>query len=521
MRSLLCAGLRADADISVAFLQPPGYVHCASACRAGEVARSCVGVRAVGGCLTGSAPYGVAAPWCCSESDIAQEPEKTKRRMTQSVVGLTSYSAWKIGACDVDGYDALDYMIVDESEVPPLCRNKTFNRYMDILPTPRTRVKLPEDPMDPTASYINANYIRGSDGNERAFIAAMGPKAATVNHFWRMIWQEKPPVIIMITGLIENGKQKCERYWPGKVDGKTVLTFGNIRVMNMSSQQKNGYVVSTLKATGIDAATGKRRSHTMLHLWYNTWPDHGVPRQPGKPLFVDNVLAMKRDVDKHMLSKGVQASNPTLIHCSAGVGRTGTYIAIDHEIRLLEQSGKCDPLKITEEIRQDRCALVQHLMQFKFVHEAAMRYAEEKGVPFEVEDKKDNTVRSIYSMDFGSMDIDGGKEKEVARERKARASMVQASMGPRIGRRQSVVKTQTSLCLDLGSVTYQGQSYTFLDPEGSGFMSTDAAEIQGMPIEFFRMMNTSNSGVISVAEYKSFERTHRMLASIDLLHIAE
>lgn len=169
-------------------------------------------------------------------------------------------------------------------------RNKVHNRYMDILPNPATRVPLPLIDNDPTTEYINANWVRGPNGKSpKYYIAAMGPKPATVNNYWRMLWQERPFAIVMITGLVEKGTRKCERYWPGLADGRDTLTFGDIRVVTTASQPKDGYVRSTLRATG-PGPDGRETSWEYEHFWYNTWPDHGVPRTPRNPLFTDDTI---------------------------------------------------------------------------------------------------------------------------------------------------------------------------------------------------------------------------------------
>lgn len=103
-------------------------------------------------------------------------------------------------------------------------------RYMDILPNPKTRVPLPVINSDPRTEYVNANYVRGPSGNPKHYICAMGPKPTTVDQYWRMLWQEKPLAIVMITGIVEKGQPKCERYWPGLADGKTIMSFDENRI---------------------------------------------------------------------------------------------------------------------------------------------------------------------------------------------------------------------------------------------------------------------------------------------------
>jgi hypothetical protein len=157
----------------------------------------------------------------------------------------------------------LDDNLTWEDEIPECVRSKVYNRcvsaremasvrahalrhccfmltsvaatgrYMDILPNPETRVHLKILNDDPRTEYVNANFVRGPDGNPKHYLCAMGPKPTTVDQYWRMLWQEKPMAIVMITGIMEKGQAKCERYWPGLADGKTIMAFddGRIRVV--------------------------------------------------------------------------------------------------------------------------------------------------------------------------------------------------------------------------------------------------------------------------------------------------
>ena len=114
---------------------------------------------------------------------------------------------------DVKRFKKINQNVQPQECVPEPVRNKRFNRHMDVLPNPETRVPLPEISDDATSSYINANYIRGPDGSSHAYVCAMGPLPATLKNWWRMIWQEKITCILMTTGLVEKGTKKCERYW--------------------------------------------------------------------------------------------------------------------------------------------------------------------------------------------------------------------------------------------------------------------------------------------------------------------
>ena len=113
----------------------------------------------------------------------------------------------------------------------------TFQRYWDILPNGITRVKLKVENDDQSTDYVNANWVRGYGGSgAKKYIAAQGPQGTSLERFIRMIWECNVLTVVMITGLVEAGKVKCERYWPAVADGKTMLSFGEIRVVSTSSE---------------------------------------------------------------------------------------------------------------------------------------------------------------------------------------------------------------------------------------------------------------------------------------------
>ncbi|XP_075210593.1 uncharacterized protein LOC142317943 [Lycorma delicatula] len=144
------------------------------------------------------------------------------------------------------------------------------NRYRTIIPNEATRVCLPQNSAaDCLTGYINANYIRGYDGEEKAFIATQGPLPHTVIDFWIMIWQEHAPVIVMFTKLWEKSHSKCEPYFPSELNAS--VSHGEITVTVKSVQVKDGYTVRQF-----DVKKGEEIRHT-IHFWYDSWPDHKTP----------------------------------------------------------------------------------------------------------------------------------------------------------------------------------------------------------------------------------------------------
>ncbi|EDQ92122.1 uncharacterized protein MONBRDRAFT_2085, partial [Monosiga brevicollis MX1] len=234
------------------------------------------------------------------------------------------------------------------------------NRYTNILPNPRTRVRLEDEyePWTSVSTYINANYIAGYSSQPREYIAAMGPLDNTIEAFWRMVWMVKSPAIVMTTPMMEQGRVKCARYWPtvryneAKKVGDRI--YGHISVAVCSGEQHPGYIL-----THIRLRKGKEEQ-LLRHYWFQNWPDHGVPSAEG----AHQVIAMMQNVRAFCEE---QRQGPPIVHCSAGIGRTGTFIAIDQAVRCLEETGEVDCLQIVANMRKHRGGMVQHPQQYEFI----------------------------------------------------------------------------------------------------------------------------------------------------------
>ncbi|KAJ8373768.1 hypothetical protein SKAU_G00043480 [Synaphobranchus kaupii] len=231
----------------------------------------------------------------------------------------------------------------------------TKNRYKTILPNPQSRVILKtKSTYDPLSSYINANYIRGYLGDERTYIATQGPMINTVNDFWQMALQEDCPVIVMITKLKEKN-EKCVLYWPEKRG-----IYGKVEVLINSMRECEHYTIRnlTVKQGG--------QSHSVKHYWYTSWPDHKTP-DSAQPL-----LQLMTEVEEDRLASG--SRGPVIVHCSAGIGRTGCFIATTIGCRQLQQEGVVDVLGIVCQLRADRGGMIQTGEQYEFVHHALRLY---------------------------------------------------------------------------------------------------------------------------------------------------
>lgn len=233
--------------------------------------------------------------------------------------------------------------------------NKDKNRFKRIFPYDHSRVMLTPEGNDPFSDYINASFVRDQD-DRNAYIASQGPMQTTVADFWRMVWKEHVTQIVMLTNLTEKTKKKCQQYWPEKGRREE---HGALTVTGVDVQLRADFYTRTFH---LKAASGSVRTVTQYHMV--TWPDHGVP----------SALALV-NLWRYVKARADANAGPLLVHCSAGVGRTGTYIALDILMDMLLQQTHHRPINVFSVVtglRDDRVVMIQTVEQYIFLHEALL-----------------------------------------------------------------------------------------------------------------------------------------------------
>lgn len=265
--------------------------------------------------------------------------------------------------------------------------NRCLNRYRDVAPYDHSRILLREGDTD----YINASLVEGCrmdapDGAEgvdaqkeaspdlalpmqpvhyRRYILTQGPLPTTACHFWQMVWEQNSTAIVMLNKVIEKAVTKCAQYWPiGEANGdhdSYLFEETGFRVTLLEKEDKHNFVVSRFLLEHVPS----RQDREILHFHYTTWPDFGVPESPSA--FLHFLLAVRKS---GALDPSV---GPPIVHCSAGIGRSGTFCLADSALVLVEEKRSLDSVDVHEllmRMRSFRMGLIQTFDQLRFSYMA-------------------------------------------------------------------------------------------------------------------------------------------------------
>ncbi|XP_056277772.1 receptor-type tyrosine-protein phosphatase F isoform X11 [Pseudoliparis swirei] len=234
--------------------------------------------------------------------------------------------------------------------------NKPKNRYANVIAYDHSRVVLTSVDAVPGSDYINSNYIDGYR-KQNAYIATQGPLPETLSDFWRMVWEQRSNTIVMMTRLEEKSRVKCDQYWPSR----GTETYGMIQVTMLDTVELATYSVRTFALY----KNGSSEKREVRQFQFMAWPDHGVPEYPTP------ILAFLRRVKACNPSD----AGPMVVHCSAGVGRTGCFIVIDAMLERMKHEKSVDIYGHVTCMRAQRNYMVQTEDQYIFIHEALLEAA--------------------------------------------------------------------------------------------------------------------------------------------------
>ncbi|XP_061768714.1 receptor-type tyrosine-protein phosphatase delta isoform X39 [Nerophis ophidion] len=229
--------------------------------------------------------------------------------------------------------------------------NKPKNRYANVIAYDHSRVLLSAIDGIPGSDYINANYIDGYR-KQNAYIATQGSLPETFGEFWRMIWEQRSAIIVMMTKLEERSRVKCDQYWPTR----GTETYGLIQVTLLDTVELATYCVRTFALF----KNGSSEKREVRQFQFTAWPDHGVPEHPTP------FLAFLRRVK----ACNPPDAGPMVVHCSAGVGRTGCFIVIDAMMERIKHEKTADIYGHVTLMRTQRNYMVQTEDQYVFIHDA-------------------------------------------------------------------------------------------------------------------------------------------------------
>uniref|UniRef100_A0A672PSZ6 Tyrosine-protein phosphatase non-receptor type 9 n=1 Tax=Sinocyclocheilus grahami TaxID=75366 RepID=A0A672PSZ6_SINGR len=249
--------------------------------------------------------------------------------------------------------------------------NQERNRYGDVLCLDQTRVRL-KARRNERSDYINASFMDGYK-QKNAYVGTQGPLEKTYGDFWRMVWEQSVLVIVMTTRTDEGGRRKCGQYWPKEEGGQEV--YGHIAVVNHRVDKQAHYNQTTLELHNTE--------RQVTHFQFLSWPDYGVPSSALS--LIDFLGAVKHQQQWAVQAFGSQwrghpLGPPMVVHCSAGIGRTGTFCALDICLSELQDVGTLNICQTVRRMRAQRAFSIQTPEQYYFCHTAILEHAQRQGL---------------------------------------------------------------------------------------------------------------------------------------------
>ncbi|MEJ1282806.1 hypothetical protein NN561_013768 [Cricetulus griseus] len=239
-----------------------------------------------------------------------------------------------------------------ESRKSSLPNNKEVPSHHPTDPVELRRLNF-QTPGIPGSDYVNANYIDGYR-KQNAYIATQGSLPETFGDFWRMIWEQRSATVVMMTKLEERSRVKCDQYWPTR----GTETHGLVQVTLLDTVELATYCVRTFALY----KNGSSEKREVRQFQFTAWPDHGVPEHPTP------FLAFLRRVK----TCNPPDAGPMVVHCSAGVGRTGCFIVIDAMLERIKHEKTVDIYGHVTLMRAQRNYMVQTEDQYIFIHDALL-----------------------------------------------------------------------------------------------------------------------------------------------------
>ncbi|XP_064003837.1 receptor-type tyrosine-protein phosphatase F isoform X14 [Pogoniulus pusillus] len=295
---------------------------------------------------------GASVPSCQNNSSMRDHPPIPVTDLADNIDRLKANDGLKFS----QEYESIDPGQQFTWENSNLEVNKPKNRYANVIAYDHSRVILTSIDGVPGSDYINANYIDGYR-KQNAYIATQGPLPETLSDFWRMVWEQRTATIVMMTRLEEKSRVKCDQYWPSR----GTETYGMIQVTLLDTVELATYTVRTFALY----KNGSSEKRELRQFQFMAWPDHGVPEYPTP------ILAFLRRVK----ACNPPDAGPMVVHCSAGVGRTGCFIVIDAMLERMKHEKTVDIYGHVTCMRSQRNYMVQTEDQYIFIHEALLEAA--------------------------------------------------------------------------------------------------------------------------------------------------